>query len=317
MAVLAVGSIWHDNTRGAVTLIYLLPDGSILKTVTIENGYVNGPELYIDMAFGNSLANIGDLDGPGGAATVLAVGAHYLLRPGSEGPNLGGEVFLLYLLPDGSLLRTESINAATPGMPVGFPERGDKFGSDIAWLSHAKRPDDLSAGVLAVGARNGLYGGRNASYDYNGDVYLLRVLPDGSLLSVDIINIHTPRIEGYTNIFGEGVSDLTPLIADNSASVAYALAVGAYLERGNDFYGVLLPIYLNEDLSVHSAAVIDGLFPQGFPRANLRENNYAGRVEYLGVLDPRLPNRHIVAANGWMNAEGAFGGLLFFHTLDR
>ena len=316
VAVLAVGSVWSDDGRGGVTLLYLLPDGSILKTATIDTTTPNGPELYIDMAFGYSLTAIGDIDGPGGASTVLAASGPYILTQDSEGPRQEGVVFLLYLLPDGSLLRTVTIDARTPGLPPGYPEWADGFGKSLAWLGHVGRSDDLSAGVLAVGASGGRYGGRESSSEPRGDVYLLRLNPDASIMSTDIINIHTPHIGGYSNSFGLSLSTLTPLVADHPASVAYALVVGTYIKE-NGSKRALFPIYLHEDLSVHSAALVDGRFPNGFSSSNLDDNSYWEEMVYLGALNPRRPNRHTIAATGLSASQGKRNGVVFLHTLDR
>ncbi len=316
VAVLAVGSVWSDDGRGGVTLLYLLPDGSILKSATIDTATPNGPELYIDMAFGLSLAVIGDIDGPGGSSTVLAASGPYILTQSSEGPSLEGVVFLLYLLPDGSLLRTVTIDARAPGIPPGQLEPGNGFGRGLAWLGHAGRPDDLSAGVLAVGVPGGSYGGRESLHDRSGDVYLLRLNPDGSILSTDIINVHTPHIDGYRDSFGESLSTLTPLVADHPTGVAYALVVGTYIKE-NGSKRALFPIYLHEDLSVYSAALVDGRFPNGFSSSNLDDNSYWEEMVYLGALDPRRPNRHTIAATGLSASQGKRNGVVFLHTLDR
>ena len=86
------------NTRGAVSLTSLKPDGSIAKHLMLAHQLNGVGDLPTSSAFGSALAALGDLDGDGGPE--LAVGAL------NDGPNDRGAVWLLAL--DGRPVRNGS-----------------------------------------------------------------------------------------------------------------------------------------------------------------------------------------------------------------
>ena len=65
---LAVGADNDDeggDKRGAVHIMFMNTDGSVDSTAEINDSTTNGPSLEDTDRFGNSIANIGDLDGDG------------------------------------------------------------------------------------------------------------------------------------------------------------------------------------------------------------------------------------------------------------
>jgi hypothetical protein len=74
---IAVGAVKDDGIgteRGAIHIMYMKTDGSIISTVEINDSDTNGPTLKKLDKFGGSIVNIGDLDGNG--IDDLVVGAN-------------------------------------------------------------------------------------------------------------------------------------------------------------------------------------------------------------------------------------------------
>ncbi len=187
--VLAVGSTGYDGARGAVHLLYLNADGSVQQSIAINNGTANGPSLTIGNSFGTSVAYLGDLDGAGPSAGVLAVGA----INDAAGIFYSGAVHLLYLNTDGSVQQTITINSNTVNGPTLL--RVDFFGYSMAYLGDLDGVGP-SAGVLAVGAIGDDTGGTT-----RGAVHLLYLNADGSVQQTITINDNT--VNGPTLIDSE------------------------------------------------------------------------------------------------------------------
>ena len=116
---LAVGSKRDHGggpDRGAVYIFFMNTDGSVKSTAKIDDSTTNGPALATEDRFGDSVVNIGDLNGDG--IDDLAVGA-----PNDDTKSDGtfggqnwdaGAVYILFLNRDGSLAReTVVIDAST------------------------------------------------------------------------------------------------------------------------------------------------------------------------------------------------------------
>ena len=83
-------------------------DGSVKSTVAINDSTVNGPVLIDQDRFGESIANIGDLDGDG--VDDLAVGAPY--DDGDGGSNQG-VIHIMFMNANGSVKSTVEIHGTT------------------------------------------------------------------------------------------------------------------------------------------------------------------------------------------------------------
>jgi len=153
--------------RGAVWILFLQADGSVLRSVKIASGMggFTGRLRNYDW-FGFSVANLGDFDGDG--VTDLAVGAAL----DDDGAVNAGAAWLLTLLPDGRVKGHRKISLLSGGF-TGLLESPDQFGTSVA------RVGDLNGdGVpeLAVGAVKDGDGGRQ-----RGAVYLLYLTSDGTV----------------------------------------------------------------------------------------------------------------------------------------
>ena len=75
----------NGNDKGAVYIHYLNSDGSLKEgSKVIRHGTTNGPDVHSSGGYGNSVENIGDLDGDG--VNDLAVGE---TNQGEYNPNRG------------------------------------------------------------------------------------------------------------------------------------------------------------------------------------------------------------------------------------
>ena len=313
VAVLATGALWHDASRGGVFLFYLLPDGSILHSVTIDAYTKNGPQLGVDHFFGRSLASLGDLDGPGAAAHVLAVGAPYDIFGAREDAPVGS-VFLFYLLSDGSILRHIEITAGTPGMPSGHPHFLDKFGNALAWLPYTQHNPPSDGGILAIGAPLS-----NHDNMHGGGVYLVRLLPDGSIWSATIIDHTALNISPSIIRFGEYLSNFSSLASIPRNGASYTLMISGMDEdnsRSPRFVTTHHILYLNEDLSILGAYGIDGHFSHGIPYPSYSEGQYDGSAVNLGALNPRTPHEQTIAFSGYYSTHSHNGGSIYMHTIN-
>ena len=157
---LAVGALGDDGggtNRGAVHIMYMNTDGSVDSTVEINDSTENGPDLNSNDAFGESVENLGDLDGDG--VNDLAVGAS---KDNANGNN-DGTIYIIYMNTDGSVKSTVEINAGTTNGPA--VSATERFGKSIAEIGDF---DSNCINDLAVGAYNADDPGNN-----RGEVHII------------------------------------------------------------------------------------------------------------------------------------------------
>ncbi len=278
--VLAVGAPYHRakseypdyHERGGLFLLWIYPDGSVGKVVVIDRDSPNGPLLRDQVQFGNAVAFLGDLDGPGGADFALAVGA-----PSSGFPNPGdrfseGEVHILFLHNDGSIMKSILFDREAQGFPRELALY-DEFGYALANLGDLDGVKGPSATVLAVGAPSINEG----NYDGLGGIYLLWLNPDGSLLRLSRIGRDTsqapPIVSGrYFGIDIEALGDI-----DGAGGATQLIAVGQY-------EGIWL-MSLAGDGSMLGYQKIDHSTPNGIPFDPDDINGYGGTIALIGDLD--------------------------------
>jgi len=243
-------------------------DGSVKSTVEINDDTANGPTLVNEDHFGDSVANIGDLDGDG--VNDLAVGAIY----DDEGGADRGAVHILFMNSNGSVKETVEINESTDNFPTLVNE--DRFGDSVANIG------DLNGdGVndLAVGAPNddtkpngdGFAEHGNRNWDA-GAIYILFMNSNGSVKETVKIDSETLDDIGDTAIgegdgFGHGIANIGDL--DNNGK--NDIAVGAMLDDGiGSNRGAVHILFMADanDGSVESTVEINGSTPNGPTLAN-------------------------------------------------
>jgi len=150
---LAVGASFDDmdengvadgaTNRGTVHIMFMNSDGSVDSTVEINDSTENGPHLNGNDLFGESVENLGDLNGDG--VNDLAVGAG---RDNAGGADRG-TIHVMYMNSDGSVDSTVEINSSTENGPT--LTNTDRFGISIGEIGDF---DGNCITDLAVGAYN-------------------------------------------------------------------------------------------------------------------------------------------------------------------
>ena len=199
----------YGDDKGAVYIHYLNSDASIKSTVQIRHGTENGPDIYSRGMYGNSVENIGDLDGDG--VVDLAVGE----VQGKGDNTYSGALHIHFMNTDGSIKSTQEINTGNPTSNVNgwAPAADAPWSASEPWVN--AKPDYYTSwgssitsvgdqdgdGVndLAVGASLDGYGcdcDGDGSRDYQmgtGAVYILNMKTDGTVKSSVRIDDNIPN----------------------------------------------------------------------------------------------------------------------------
>jgi hypothetical protein len=219
--------------------------GAVLAHTKINSATMAALGAVIDDGdeFGDAVANLGDLDGPGPSVVALAVGA---INDDDGGSHLGA-VYILFLNASGSVLSYQKISA-TQGNFTGILNFGDELGSSITSLGDLDGAGP-SARAIAVGTINDDDGGPD-----RGAVYILFLNSAGSVIAQqkisDLFGGFTATLDDNDE-FGGAVASLGDL--DGAGPSACALAVGAvYDDDGGLDRGAVYVLFLNSAGSVLS-----------------------------------------------------------------
>ena len=245
---LAVGSVGSSNGSfpGAVWVLFLNTDGTVKshQKIGVNEGGFTGV-LNDEVAFGISLASLGDLDGDG--VVDLAVGAM-----GDDGQGFfRGAVWVLFLNTDGTVKRHQKINEGEGGF-TGRLGNFHAFGASLALLGDL---DGDGVVDLAVGASGDLDGQRG------GAVWVLFLNSDGTVKAhhrIKTNDFEFPNATSSTHGFGFALAFLGDIDGDGVGD----LAVGTARE-------LVWVLFLNNDGTVKS-----------FRKISTTEGGFAGLVEW-------------------------------------
>ena len=237
------GSGSGQTNRGAVHIMFMNTNGSVDSTVEINDNTSNGPNLKKNDNFGQSAANIGDLNDDG--VDDLVVGAPSDNGAAHPSPKNRGAVHIMFMNTNGSVDSTVEIDD-TSGPTI---SNGDRFGWSVANIGDL---DGDGINDIAVGARADDNGGSD-----RGAVHIMFMNRNGSVDSTVEINSSTtngPSL-GNSDNFGKSVTDMGDL--DGDGGTVKALAVGASTDE------TVHIIFMNTDGSVDSTVEINSSTTNG------------------------------------------------------
>ena len=212
------------SSQGAIFIMFMNTDGSLDKTIEINSGTTNGPDLSNSNQFGWSVANIGDLDGDG--VNDLAVGAR-----GDD------TVHILFMnscnqcAANAAVKSVVEINSTTLGVTV-----GGTFGDSVASMGDL---DGDTVQDLVIGSRTDTGG---------GSIRIVYMNTDGSpKSSVLIDSTAAATIDGFTISGGDWFGNAVASIGDLDGNGITDMAVGAEKDdHGGKNRGALHIIFLQE-----------------------------------------------------------------------
>jgi len=262
-ATTIVGSAW--SLPGA------LLSQSKINSATLPGLIDDGDEL------GDSVANLGDLDGPGPSVVALAVGA----VNDDDGGAHRGAVYILFLNAAGSVLSYQKISATQGGF-VGTLVQGDEFGGAVTSLGDLDGPGPSKI-AIAVGAAHDDDGGGLGD---RGAIYILFLSSAGMVLSQQKISDTAGNFTATLadlDEFGGSLAGLGDL--DGPGGSAVALATGAvYDDQAGADCGAVYILFLNSNGTVSSyRKVTAGI--SGFTGNLGSGDNFGEDVAPLGDLD--------------------------------
>jgi len=176
----------------------------------INQSSIANPESDAD-TFGWTVANLGDIDGPGGSATAVAVGAPL----DDDGGTDRGAVWIYLLDQQGAeLSRKKIVNLSCPGLSL---SDNDRFGSYVAAAGDL---DGDGVGDLLVSSlkTNG-----------QGEIWILSLDASGSAVSCESFDASAPAFNGDidpSDLFGRSVTVVSSEPASPTRDLT--LAIGAY-----------------------------------------------------------------------------------------
>jgi len=270
---LAVGAPLDDDggtDRGAVWILFLNADGTVIQTQKISDG-AGGFTATLDDndQFGSTLANIGDLNNDG--VTDLAVGVQY----DDDGGSNRGAVWILFMNPDGSVSAQQKISS-TEGDFDGNLQDGVRFGSAI---DIAGDLDSDGVTDLVVGSSGDDDGGSD-----RGAIWILFMNTDGTVQATQKISQTNGEFDGFLGTgdqFGHAIANLGDLNDDGVDE----LAIGALSsDDGGLDRGAVWILFMRSSGKVHSTSKIsntngnfDGVLTDG--------NQFGSAVANIGDLD--------------------------------
>ena len=249
-------------------------DGSVDSTVAINDDTTNGPSLNNNDEFGRAITSMGDLDGDGGTAMALVVGARLDDAGSGSGQTNRGAVHIMFMNTDGSVDSTVEINDNTSNGPN--LKKNDNFGQSAANIGDL---NDDGVDDLVVGAPSD-NGAAHPSPKNRGAVHIMFMNTNGSVDStVEIDDTSGPTISNGDR-FGWSVANIGDLDGDGINDIA----VGARADdNGGSDRGAVHIMFMNRNGSVDSTVEINSSTTNGPSLGN--SDNFGKSVTSMGDLD--------------------------------
>jgi FG-GAP repeat protein/VCBS repeat protein len=283
-ADLVVGTPFDDDVSalaafdsGAAYVLFLNPDGTVRAEQKLARSAGGLVGLVSGYEFGSSLASPGDLDGDGLREIVVGVP----FAPGQPAVNRSGEVWVLFLNPDGTVRAQQRIGNGLGGFN-GTLDADDRFGSAVGSLG------DLDGdGRPEIGVGAPLDSGPGTGVNFYGAVWILSLEADGTVASHRKLGqgegglSGIPRFTGFGSAIlrlgdldGDGIDDLVVGAAEDDGGAT----------SGNLDYGALWMLYMAADGTVRSHTRIHQN-QGGFPERLSVYSHLGSSLVTLGDLD--------------------------------
>ena len=238
---IAVGATTANNNRGSIYIMFMNHNGTVSRTIEINDSTANGPTLNINDGFGSSVANIGDLNNDG--TSDIAVGAW-----GDDASDVSsGTIHIMFMNSNGTVSNTIEINGNTANGPT--VHIGDFFGSSVANIGDLNN-DGTSD--IAVGAFSANTDGSDI-----GTIHIMFMNSNGTVSDTIEINGNTANGPNLNNhdAFGSSVANIGDLNGDGISDIA----VGAIGDDANDLSsGTIHIMFMNSNGTVSDTIEING-----------------------------------------------------------
>ena len=266
IAVGATSDDTYGTNTGTIHVMFMNSNGTVSRTVEINNSTVNGPILNVHDNFGSAIADIGDLNGDG--VPDIAVGAYYDDAGGSN----RGAIHIILLNSNGTVSDTIEINDNTVNDLV--LNNSTSLGSSITNIG------DLNGDGTSDIAVGGIYGSFNNSL--TGAAYVMFLNSNGTVSrTVEINNstVNGPILSKF-DFFGTSIASIGDLNNDGIPDIA----VGA---TGDDTYGtsagVIHVMLMNRNGTVSDTIEINNSTVNG-PVLNVNDN-FGSAIADIGDLN--------------------------------
>ncbi len=240
----APGNAFSPVDTGNAYVLFMNANGTVKQAITINGSTPNGPALDPNNRFGESVANLGDLDGDGTIDIAVGGSGNFLSNTDT------GDVFILFMNSDATVNKTMAINDQTPNGPA--LTGGDRFGNAVVNLG------DLDGdGVTDIAA--GAPGNAFTSVD-TGSAYIMLMNSDGTVKGTSVINGQLPNgpVLGGGNHFGASLANLGDLDGNGTTDIAVGAPSRA---AGGAGMGYMYLLLTNPDGTIKSTTEISGSSP--------------------------------------------------------
>ncbi len=266
IAVGASGDDTGGTNRGAIHVMLMNSNGTVSRTIEINDLTANGPDLSNSDNFGQSLANIGDLNGDG--ILDIAVGAYY----DDAGGTSRGAIYVMLMNRDGIISRTIEINNLTANGPD--LSNSDNFGISIANIGDLNNDGILD---IAVGASDDDAGGTN-----KGAIHVMLMNSNGTVSRT--IEINDLTANGPVLFDGDAFGISIANIGDLNNDGVLDIAVGASGDdAGGTSRGAIHVMLMNSNGTVSNTIEINNLTANGPDLSN--SDNFGQSLANIGDLN--------------------------------
>ena len=280
LAVGIPGRYTGGASTGEVYILLLNSDDSVKQVLLeINSETANGPTLALSDRFGESIANIGDIDGNGTVDLAVGAPSHFL------GSHAAGDLHIILLdyNEDNSTMSITNafeIHSRTPNAPS--IQAGDRFGESVASMGTID-----GATAVAVGAP-GHSIERPQIQLATGDLYVLLLEYNNSTLNIsNIFEINSEIANGPSladgDRFGSSVANLGDI--DGNGTVDIAVGTPSHSVGGaatGDLHVMLLD-YDDSTLGILNTFEINSETPNG---PNIADGDrFGSSVASIGDID--------------------------------